>query len=109
MNQKNKKIKVEDIVDKKVPDNIRILFGRFTFYSIMIIFFLSIIYSLILVKYLSLFTAIGILVILFLFYLYMIYDVIKHKDTYSSVLFVILIIATVLSFGISILKLFHLY
>ena len=39
MKRNNKKIEIEEVVDNKVPDNIRILFGRFTFYSIIPEFF----------------------------------------------------------------------
>lgn len=109
MKKKNKNINVEDVVDKSIPDDIRVLYGKFTLYSIIIILFLSVIYSLILINYISLVTAISVLVILFLFYVYMIYDVIKHKKTYSSLLFVILVMTTVLSFGIAIIKLVHFY
>ncbi|MBQ8659377.1 MAG: hypothetical protein IJ475_00870 [Bacilli bacterium] len=107
--KKNREIiDVNEVKDSKIPDDVRVLFGKFTVFSTILIVFLSLIYSLVLVKNLTKFTSIGILVVLFLFYLYMVFDVIRHKGKYSSVLFVVLIISTMLSFGIAILKLFHL-
>ncbi len=87
-----------------VPDDIKVLFGKFYTYSLLYIVFLGILYPFILMYYLNKIFTIVMFIILVLLYGYIIYDIRKKVGKYKSNLFVIFIILVLLTFSFSILK-----
>lgn len=90
---------------KKIPEEIKVLFGKFYVYSFVISLFFFIVYPFWLVKCLSKWSLIGILVVSFIFYLSILYDVKKKKKHFSSSIFMVLIFIVFSSFLFSLAKL----
>ena len=103
MMKKKKEIKKQ--YKTEVPDNIKILFGKFYIFSILYLIFFLIIYPFVLIGRFSLLNLIAILIFLGLFYLWIIIDVLKKKKEYSSNTFIILLIGVILAISLSIVKL----
>lgn len=99
MKKKNKEYK------DALPNEIRVLFGKFYVFSFILILFLGIIFPFLLVDNISLFSEIGILVFLFAFYVYVVIDVIKKKKSFTSTIFVLLIVLVLMCFIACIIKL----
>lgn len=90
---------------KMIPEEIKVLFGKFYVYSFIISLFFFTIYPFWLVKCLSKESLVGILVVAFLFYLYVLCDVKKKKKQFSSSIFMVLIFIVFSSFLFSLAKL----
>lgn len=101
MKKNNKKIMSYDI-----PENIIKAFGKFYFYSFVIIVFL-IFNPLFFLDKLSFYSKIGVLSILLIFYLYIIWDFFKKKSHYNSLFQAIVIIIFCCLYVFNIIKIFY--
>lgn len=110
MVRKNKNIKrkidVNNVVRKEIPNEIKILFGKFYLFSFIYILFFSIIYPLFLINILTELSSVIIFIFLIIFYIYIILDVKKKKNNYNSSMYVILILLVLTSISFSIIKFF---
>ncbi len=97
-NTKQKKIK------KEIPDEIKILYGRFYVYSLIYIIFFGLIYPFLLIKSLSVLSSIIIFMGLGIFYIYIIRDVLKKKGRFNSTLFALFVLMVVMSLSFSLVK-----
>ena len=88
-----------------VPDDIKILFGKFYTYSLIYIIFFGLLYPLILMYYLNKIFTVIMFIVLFLLYGYIVYDIKKKTGKYKSNIFILLIILVLFSFSFSILRL----
>ena len=99
-----KKINKEYI--NNIPYDIKVLFGKFFVFSIVYILLFSLIFPLIIIKYISFIFSIIFISLMLIIYLYMIFDVIKHKNKYNSSNFIILIVLVLTSILYSFIKIF---
>lgn len=106
MVKKNKKITQKLKIDNQltVPDKIKILYGKFFLFSIIYLIFFAGLYPFFLVSRLSKIGSMLIFILLLGFYVYMIVDVIKHRENYNSSIFVLLIILVLIAISFSIVK-----
>ena len=91
---------------KNIPNEIKVEFGKFFIFSIILFIFLGIIYPLVIVKYCSIYTKIGVLVFSILFYGYMVFMLFKKKKSFMSLFVPISIIIFILLVGFAIFCLF---
>lgn len=103
---KENKKKYKEELRVSIPDEVKVIFGKFYVFSFIMIVFFSIIFPLFLVNRFHKLNLILILIVLSLFYLYIVIDVIKHKKNFNSEIFIILIILVLISLSFSIVKLF---
>ncbi len=104
--KKKKNIEVPNVtMNQSIPDDIKILFGKFYVYSLIYIVFFGILYPLVLMYYLNIIFTIIMFIVLILLYGYMIYDIKKKTGKYISNMFFFLIILVFLSLSFSIIKL----
>jgi len=109
---RNKKLKEEKNINsknsfkvkKQIPDNIKVLYGKFYVFSFIYIFFFSILYPLWLVKVLNKLSSLILFIFLGSFYIYMIIDVRKNKGRFNSTVFMLLILFVVMAYSFSIVK-----
>lgn len=87
-----------------VPDEIKVIYGKFIVFSIIYLIFFFIIYPLLLVDMISKLSSIIIFVVLITFYVYMIIDVWKKKKTYISDGYVIIIPLVFVAISFSLVK-----
>ena len=92
-------------IKENIPVEIKVLFGKFTFFSIIIILLLAVVYPFIVLNYFSIYSQIGLLVFVVLFYGYMIFNLIRKKKNFMSMLVPILIALVVLVLILDIIKL----
>lgn len=100
--KKNKEFKKEMIAS--IPDDIKIIYGKFTIFSIIYLIFFFIIYPFLLVDRISKIGSIMILVLMSLFYVYMIIDVWKKKKTYIADGYVLMIPLVIAAISYSVIK-----
>ncbi len=91
-------------IKKEIPDEVKILYGRFYVYSLIYIVFFGLIYPFLLVKRLSTLSSIIIFSCLGIFYIYIIRDVLKKKGRFNSTLFALFILIVVISLSFSVIK-----
>lgn len=103
--EKEKKKKYKEELRASVPDEVKIIFGKFYVFSFVMIVFLAIIFPFFLVNRFHKINLILILIALALFYLYMVIDVIRHKKNFNSGIFIILIVLVIISLSFSVVKL----
>lgn len=99
MSKKSKEIK------KNIPDEIKVLFGKYYIFSFIIILALAIFYPLVVLNYFSIYTQIGFLVFAVLFDIYMTIGLFKKKGRFMSILVPILIGSVFLLLILDLLKL----
>lgn len=102
--KKNSKKLIQEY-KKSIPMEISALFGKFYFFSFLLIIFLLIFYPLIVIKKCSFISSVLLLIFLGLFYIWMIIDVLKNRKNFNSSMFYILILLFV---GSYISAIFHL-
>lgn len=105
----NKKMSKKEImmqIKKSIPDDIKILFGKFYVFSFFYIIFFFGLYPFWIVNKVSWGFSIVLFIILILFYGYMIRDVLKKKGNFLSTLFVVLILLVVMGISFSVIKTF---
>lgn len=95
-NKQKKKLNLE------VPEEIRILFGKFYFFSLLYIIFFGIIYPFFLLERISIVSSVMIFICLIMIYLYIINDVRSNKKNfYSNMYFYLMVIVFfVISFSL---------
>lgn len=100
--KKTKKIKKNVKIKKEIPDEIKIIFGKFYVYSLIIVIIL-LLFPLILKS-----TSVGFLVLIFLlllcFYLGILKNTFKKKGKFSSILLVFMVFLTFFAFSLALLK-----
>lgn len=106
--KKKKKKKIEppkvSLYDS-IPDDVKMAFGKFYAYSFLYIVFFGILYPWILLYYLNKIFTIILFIILVALYIYIIYDIKKRTDKYTSNLFYLLILLVFIAVSISIVRL----
>ena len=96
-NKDNKNVLLE------IPKHIKVLYGKFyVFTGILFIFLL--IYPFLILKHISLITNIGILLLMPAFYIIMVVEVLKKRETYRSFIFWIWVVLFVITYIISVIK-----
>lgn len=105
MKKKSKKKELKKLYKTEIPDEIKVLFGKFYIFSIIYLIFFLVIFPFCLLERISLLNLLAILLFLSLFYIWIIVDVFKKKKNFSSNLFVILLISVILAISFSIVKL----
>ncbi len=91
---------------EEVPNDIKVIYGKFYFYSLIYLIFFLVLFPFVLASRISMFSSGLIVGMLGVFFIYMIVDVIKKSKTYRSIYFYVLILLVVLSISFSIVKLF---
>jgi hypothetical protein len=87
-----------------VPEDIKMLFGKFYAYSSLYILFFGILYPFFLMYYLNKIFTIVLFIMLLGLYGIIIYDVTNKKDKYKSNMFVIFIILVMFAISFSIVR-----
>ena len=105
MKKKERKKELKKLYKNEIPDNIKVIFGKFYFFSLLYLIFFLIIYPFVLIERFSLLNLLILLIFLSLFYIWIIIDVIKKKKGYNSNLFVLLIGLVILAISLSVVKL----
>ena len=105
MKKKERKKELKKLYKNEIPDNIKVIFGKFYFFSLLYLIFFLIIYPFVLIERFSLFNLLILLIFLSLFYIWIIIDVVKKKKGYNSNLFVLLIGLVILAISLSVVKL----
>lgn len=104
--KKKKTVEVPDVTMKQsIPDDIKMLFGKFYAYSLLYVMFFGILYPFILMYYLNIVFTIIMFIGLILLYIYMIIDIKKKTGKYISTMYFFFIFLVVLSISLSIIKL----
>lgn len=104
--KKKKKIETPKVsLYDSIPDDVKMSFGKFYAYSLLYIIFFGILYPWILMYYLNKIFTIILFVVLVALYVYIIYDIKKRTDKYTSNLFYLLIVLVFISVSISIVRL----
>jgi len=75
--------KKKEIV-KNIPDDIKVLFGKHFVFS-MILIVILILYPILVLRYCSIYSKIGILCFLFIFYGYMLFNLFRKRKNFMSV------------------------
>lgn len=103
---KKKNIEVPDVtMYQSVPEDIKMLFGKFYVYSLLYIVFFGILYPVFLMYYLNNIFSILLIIVLVLLYGYIVYDIKKKTGKYISNIFFFLVALVVLTISLSIIKL----
>lgn len=87
----------------EIPIEIRILFGKFYVFSILLSIFLGVGYQFILDK-ISFISSLLLLIVVLVFYIYMFIDLIKHKKNFMSSVVVFCLLFFFSSLGFAIYK-----
>lgn len=104
INKKKKDISKE--MYKAIPDEIKVAFGKFYFFSLLYIIFFLGVYPFILIKHISDFSC-GLIIGFFtIFYVYMILDTKKKVKKFVSTYYYVLIFIVLLSISFSVVKYF---
>lgn len=93
---------------KNIPDEIKILYGRFTIYSLLMTLFFGFLFPFLLLGRISKVSSLLLFLILVLFYLFILIDVVRKRKTYHSSIFYILILLFFSTVFYSALKFFTL-
>lgn len=96
----------EKEIKKEIPDEIKVLFGKFYVFSFAYILFFLVLLPYVLARFCHK-VSIGLLIFwLIVFYAYMVIDVNKKRKTFTSTIFVFLIFLVAISVSFSIIKIF---
>lgn len=101
-----KKLNINAKMENPIPNEIKVLFGKFYAFSLVYITFFLIINPFMLLKRITDISYLLIILVLGLFYVYMIADVYKKKKGYNSTVYVMFIILVFASISFSIVKFF---
>ena len=107
INKKKKKKLVEPprvSMYDTVPDDIKMLFGKFYAYSLLYLVFFGILYPFILMYYLNKIFTIIMFIILIVLYIFIIIDIKKKIDKYKSNVFILFIILVLFAISFSIVR-----
>lgn len=100
-----KKLKKKNEINNNIPTEIRVEFGKFFVFSVVLFIILGGIYPFLIVKYCSIYTQIGILVFSFLFYGYMFINLMKKRKNFMSMFIPISLIIFILIVVLDFIKL----
>ncbi len=103
---KKKKKNTQEIINEQIPDEIKVIFGKFYIFSLLYIIFFAGFFPFYFIYYVSLVSQILCVVLLTGFYVYIILDVHKKRKTFMSTIYMILIGLVFLSISFSIVKMF---
>lgn len=87
-----------------VPENIKMLFGKFYAYSFLYVLFFGILYPFFLMYYLNKIFTVVLFVILIILYGLVVYDILKKREKYKSNMFVLCILFVILNISFSLLR-----
>ena len=93
------------VMDEPVPEDIKMVFGKFCAYSFLYVGFFGVIYPFFLMYYLDKFFSIGLIVGLIVFYGFIIFDTLKKAGKYKSNSFFFMVMFVVLVISLSIIRL----
>lgn len=103
---KKKNIEIPNVTSfQTVPEEIKVLFGKFYVYSLLYIIFFGILFPWILMYYLNNIFSIIMIFVLIILYVFIVYDIKKKTGKYISNLFFFLIALVVLTVSLSVIKL----
>ena len=106
MKKKELKDKIPKVVmDETVPEDIKMVFGKFCAYSFLYVGFFGVIYPFFLMYYLDKLFSIGLIVGLIVFYGFIIFDTLKKAGKYKSNSFFFMVMFVVLVISLSIIRL----
>ena len=91
---------------KEIPEEIKVLFGKFYVFSFVYILFFLVLLPFVLAKFCHKVSIALLMFWLAAFYAYMVIDVNKKRKTFTSTIFVFLIYLVAISFSFSIIKIF---
>ena len=104
--KKNKVVETPNVsLQESIPEDIKMLFGKFYAYSLLYILFFAVLYPWFLMYYLNNIFSVVLIIGLCVLYLYIVYDIKKKTNKYISNVFFILILLVFISFSVSIVKL----
>ena len=104
--KKEKPITLKEKINSQIPVEIKSTFGKFYIFSILYIIFFAIIFPFVFMNHISLVSKILSILFLSFFYVYIVIDVHKKRKTFMSTIYIVLIVAVILSISFSIVKLF---
>lgn len=93
------------VMDETVPEDIKMVFGKFCAYSFLYVGFFGVIYPFFLMYYLDKLFSIGLIVGLIVFYGFIIFDTLKKAGKYKSNSFFFMVMFVVLVISLSIIRL----
>ncbi len=93
------------VMDETVPEDIKIVFGKFCAYSFLYVGFFGVIYPFFLMYYLDKLFSVGLIVGLIVFYGFIIFDTLKKAGKYKSNSFFFMVMFVVLVISLSIIRL----
>lgn len=99
-----KKLNKKSKYNENIPKEVKVLFGKFYLFSILVYLFLFVLYPLFIVNNVSVVSNIFILILFPLFYLYMIIEVLRNKGKYGSSLFWLFVIIFVVTYVLMVVK-----
>ena len=99
MKKSNKELK------KNIPDEVKVVFGKFYIFSFIIILALAVLYPLVILKYFSIYTQVGFLVFVVMFVSYMMWGLFKKKGNFMSIAVPLLVLVIVRLLIFDLLKL----
>ena len=97
--------KKEKEIKSNIPDDVKVVFGKFYVFSFIIILLLSLLYPFVIINYFSIYSQIGFLIFVLLFYGYMVFKLFKKKGKFMSLLVPLLIVSVLLLLVLDLLKL----
>lgn len=104
--KKKKSKKEKEELKKNIPNDIKILFGKFYFFSILYIIFFLILFPFLFKPRISLISSILIMILLALFYVYIVFDVLKKEKGFKSYLLSVFILLVLFAYSFSLIKFF---
>ena len=97
---------IKEKMNSQVPDEIKLIFGKFYVFSLIYVLFFGIAFPFYVMEHISLVSRIMQIVLLSLFYIYIVIDVKKKRKTFMSTIYIVLIVLVALSISFSIVKMF---
>jgi len=91
---------------KNIPNEVKILFGKFYFFSVVYVIFFLILFPFLFRPRISLLSSILIMILLALFYVYIVIDVLRKERGFKSYLFSVFILLVVFAYSFSLIKFF---
>ncbi len=93
---------------KNIPDEIKILYGKFIIYSFLMTLFFGFLFPFLLLDKISKISSFFLFLVLVLFYIFILIDVFRRRKTYHSTLFYILVFLFFSAVFYSVFKIFTL-
>ena len=97
-----KKQKTTKVVEE-IPNDKKLLFGKFYFYSAFVLLFI-ILYPFCIMEYLSFVGNIITLIVIPVLYVFMVIDVLRKRETYKSTIFLVCVVLILSTYLFSLIK-----